>query len=98
MILLLLIKISCFRLGWTSLLYHILIKVPLPQMVGGVRTHSSDTSDRQAYGLQERLHHEFAIEVPIKCLENRLYVRLSAHVYNTPKDYQRLAHVMKTLI
>ena len=74
------------------------IKVPLPSKIGGISTHSSETSDRQAFGLQERLHHEYAIEVPIKCLENRLYVRLSAHVYNTPEDYQRLAQVMKTLI
>lgn len=31
------------------------------------------------------------VEVPVKCVQGHLYVRLSAHVYNVEADYQRLA-------
>jgi selenocysteine lyase/cysteine desulfurase len=45
---------------------------------------------------QEILHHEHAIEVPVKCLEGRLYVRVSAHIYNTIDQYQHLARVIRS--
>ena len=44
------------------------------------------------------LHFEHGIEVPIKCLEGRLYTRISAHVYNTIDEYEKLAMVIKKLI
>jgi isopenicillin-N epimerase len=44
------------------------------------------------------LHHEHMIEVPIKCLEGRLYARLSSHVYNVPEDYHHLSNVIKKLM
>jgi selenocysteine lyase/cysteine desulfurase len=34
------------------------------------------------------------IEVPVKCVQGRLYVRLSAHLYNQLSDYERLADAM----
>ena len=30
-------------------------------------------------------------QVPVKYISGQLYVRISAHVYNTLEDYQRLA-------
>jgi hypothetical protein len=48
--------------------------------------------------LQEILHHEHHIEVPVKCLEGRLYVRLSAHVHNSLDQYERLAQVVKGMM
>ena len=30
-------------------------------------------------------------QVPVKCISSQLYVRISAHVYNTLEDYQKLA-------
>jgi selenocysteine lyase/cysteine desulfurase len=44
------------------------------------------------------LHHDHMIEVPIKCLEGRLYARLSSHVYNDFEDYLHLSKVIKKLI
>lgn len=38
-------------------------------------------------------HH---IEVPIKCINGILYVRLSCHIYNELKEYDRLGQVMLT--
>lgn len=47
--------------------------------------------------LQELLHHAHRIEVPVKCLEGRLYVRLSAHVYNHLEEYARLATAIRKM-
>jgi len=46
---------------------------------------------------QELLHHTHRIEVPVKCLEGKLYVRLSAHVYNYLDEYTKLASVIKKM-
>jgi hypothetical protein len=46
---------------------------------------------------QEILHHEQKIEVPVKCLEGRLYLRVSAHIHNTLDQYERLADTIKKL-
>ena len=48
--------------------------------------------------MQEILHHRFSIEVPVKCLEGRVYVRISAHVYNIIEDYKKLALAIKSLV
>ena len=34
---------------------------------------------------------EKGIEVPVKCLDGKLYVRLSCHVYNSIGDFEALA-------
>jgi hypothetical protein len=70
--------------------------VPLPRHVAGP-SGAAAVTDAEAFRLQEWLHHDHAVEVPVKCLEGRLYVRISAHVYNTLDDYQRLAHAVKSL-
>ena len=44
--------------------------------------------------IQDKLHFDYSIEVPIKKIQNRLYVRISAHIYNTRQDYEHLARVM----
>lgn len=31
------------------------------------------------------------LQVPVKAIQNRLYVRVSAHVYNRAEDYEALA-------
>lgn len=46
-----------------------------------------------AQALQNWLYAQ-RIEVPVKALGGRLYVRLSAHVYNTDADYERLGQVL----
>ena len=47
--------------------------------------------------VQDALHFRHAIECPVKTLEGRLYVRISAAVYNTPADYARLADAVNAL-
>jgi selenocysteine lyase/cysteine desulfurase len=48
--------------------------------------------------LQDLLHYEYHIEVPVKCVQGGLYVRISAHVYNELADYEKLASAVGELI
>mmetsp|Transcript_40342 Transcript_40342/g.111120 ORF Transcript_40342/g.111120 Transcript_40342/m.111120 type:complete len:348 (+) Transcript_40342:469-1512(+) len=61
-----------------------------------------------AFGMQEPLQYEHAemwqnalfhrkIEVPVKALSGRLYVRISAHIYNEMEDYAVLRDVVLRL-
>ena len=34
------------------------------------------------------------MQVPVKCVDGKLYVRISAHIYNEMKDYERLAEAV----
>ncbi|RHY20070.1 hypothetical protein DYB25_004537 [Aphanomyces astaci] len=60
--------------------------VPLPPHVFGLDATTTKTSS-DAKCVQDRLHAEFHVEVPVKCIDGRLYLRLSAHVYNCVEDY-----------
>ncbi|KAK2169509.1 hypothetical protein LSH36_9g09038 [Paralvinella palmiformis] len=44
--------------------------------------------------IQNILYHKFNIEVPVKVINNALYVRVSVHIYNTIEDYQHLAQAV----
>lgn len=58
--------------------------VRLPSRFGSDRT-SADTKKVQDYLYQQN------IEVPIKCINGELYVRVSCHVYNELSDFMHLA-------
>ena len=62
--------------------------IPLPNVQG---FHNVPENSTEAKYIQDRLHYEYNIEVPIKCIQSRLYVRISAHIYNEMADYQKLA-------
>lgn len=76
--------------------HYFTTQIPLPTRVGTIDTRQA--TDKDAFSLQEALHHEHAIEVPVKCLEGRLYVRISAHVYNTIDEYRRLGKAIKSFV
>ena len=44
--------------------------------------------------VQNFLHFEHAIEVPVKCVQKKLSVRIYCHVYNHLSEYQQLADVV----
>lgn len=44
--------------------------------------------------IQNFLHFENCIEVPVKCLQNELYVRISCHVYNYIEEYKFLGDIV----
>ena len=53
---------------------------------------SADSATSKA--IQDRLHHDHKIEVPVKNINGQLFCRLSAHIYNTPSEYEKLGHVL----
>jgi isopenicillin-N epimerase len=48
--------------------------------------------------VQNFFYYQHKIEVPIKCVQNDLYVRISCHIYNNMKDYVFLANVVLEII
>ena len=48
--------------------------------------------------LQLRLATEFGIEIPIVEWQDRLHIRVSCHLYNTPEQIDRLVEVLKRLL
>lgn len=38
------------------------------------------------------------LQVPVKAIQGKLYVRVSAHIYNEPREYQRLAEAVLKLV
>lgn len=38
------------------------------------------------------------LQVPVKAIEGRLYVRISAHIYNTPQDYRTLSAAVMDIV
>lgn len=47
--------------------------------------------------VQDYFHHVDAIEVPVKNIQGRLYVRISAHIYNCMEDYVSLGEAVRRL-
>ncbi|DAZ95658.1 TPA: hypothetical protein N0F65_002455 [Lagenidium giganteum] len=71
---------------------HAMRLVRLPPRVFGIdNAGAAKNTSTEAKVVQDTLHHKFKIEVPVKCVEGVLYVRISAHMYNTLDDYVRLA-------
>jgi isopenicillin-N epimerase len=64
--------------------------VPLPEGVAATPAGAS--------ALQDRIGAESAVEVAITSFAGRGYVRLSAHAYNAPADYRRLAADLPSLL
>jgi len=64
------------------------VRLPGPR----VPQHSSEHTE-----LQDALHFKYNIEVPVRMLKNRLYVRLSAHVYTDPVEFEKLADALLEL-
>ena len=48
-------------------------------------------TESDAKALQDWLFHARAIESPVKAIDGKLYVRITAHWYNGPEDFVALA-------
>lgn len=57
----------------------------------------SEMSEAECDALQQRLYAEHRVEVPLPRLGNRTLLRVSCQVYNTAKQYERLADVVAGL-
>ena len=67
--------------------------VLLPSFCWGER-ECADSSD--AKGVQDRLHFDHTIEVPIKVFHGRLYVRVSVHLHNSLAQFEALADAVSS--
>ena len=88
-----------------ELLANSMCLVPLPSRLRSYQQLSNTSSvtrivptDAQAFQLQELLHNRYRIEVPVKCLEGRLYVRISCHIYNYMQEYEHLSNVVQRIM
>lgn len=48
----------------------------------------------QARLIEDQLYNEYKIDAPIVCVQNKLYVRISVHVYNHLADFEKLANAI----
>ena len=78
---------------------HCMRLIPLPAALQNRNGDSDEAapSSNDAKAVQDALHAEFAIEVPIKCVGGGLHARVSAHVYNELADFERLADAIGQL-
>lgn len=75
---------------------HAMRLVQLPtsrRLCGGVVVDEKGpkATSTDAKRVQDGLHYIHHIEVPVKCVDGKLYVRVSAHVYNCLDDFEKLA-------
>lgn len=70
-------------------------------LLGSMATLALPESIRASYQqlgpLHDHLRDEHGIEVPIMEWDGRLWIRVSAQLYNRPEDYRRLADVVRTM-
>mmetsp|Transcript_20234 Transcript_20234/g.58523 ORF Transcript_20234/g.58523 Transcript_20234/m.58523 type:complete len:509 (-) Transcript_20234:70-1596(-) len=66
--------------------------VLLPKPICG-NTYTDRKTSADAKEIQDFLFHNM-IEVPIKCVNGVLYVRVSSHIYNTTEEYEHLGRVI----
>ncbi|TYZ62267.1 hypothetical protein PybrP1_010235 [[Pythium] brassicae (nom. inval.)] len=71
-----------------------LVRLPRGAVFGVDTSEAAVATSAHAKFVQDTLHHAHAIEVPVKCVDGALYVRISAHMYNSLADYARLARVV----
>lgn len=58
----------------------------VPELMGNLTYDQAELVQNYLYKLK--------IELPVKCVQQTLYVRVSCHVYNCIEDYKRLARVV----
>lgn len=77
------------------------LKVGLPPVARpapSMRLVPLPASVTDARALHERLFRECRIEVPVTSFGDRLFLRISAHAYNRPADYQDAARATAALL
>ncbi|WIA22809.1 hypothetical protein OEZ86_009760 [Tetradesmus obliquus] len=72
-----------------------MVLVGLP--AGGLLPQPGQATSTDAKHVQDLLHSMHSIEVPIKTIQGSLYVRISAHVYNTLAEYEQLTNAVQQM-
>jgi len=71
-------------------MYGPMVLVRLPDILWE-HTGSNLATKQIADDVQDDFHYDYGIEVPVKPINGRLYVRISAHVYNRMEDFESLS-------
>lgn len=61
----------------------------------GAGTWRPTATSLHAKLVQDALHYGYRVEAPVKCLEGKLYLRISAAIYNCREDFVHLGAVVK---
>lgn len=78
-------------------MYGPMVLIRLPDMLwnhSGITIATKPIAD----DIQDLLHYDYGIEVPVKPINGRLYVRISAHVYNHMDDFHVLADAVCRMV
>ena len=75
--------ISAFNIAFTN---NALVR--LPSHLSGSENEKKTSTD--AKRIQDYFYSS-KVEVPVKCVNGVLYVRVSCHLYNTAEDFEKLA-------
>ena len=70
-----------------------MVRLPSSSSSSKSNKHTAATS-AIAKQIQDTLHYDYCIEVPVKVIHGKLYVRISAHIYNNIHDYELLGHAV----
>lgn len=73
--------------------YRSMVTVRLPELF----PPEEPLTSAHAKTVQDRLHFDHKIEVPVKLISKKLYLRISAHVYNTIDHYQLLKNAVSSM-
>jgi len=73
-----------------------MVMVGVPLSCAGIKA-GEEAFPAHAKYVQDTLHHTYKIEVPVKAVNQALYVRISAHVYNHHIDYKALRSAISTM-
>jgi isopenicillin-N epimerase len=55
-------------------------------------------SQEAGEAFKTKVSRDLKAEITLTAFDTRAFIRLSAHAYNSPQDYQRLAELLPTLL
>lgn len=67
-----------------------LVALPDAAVPGGGGNAWGAATSAHAKTVQDALHYAHRVECPVKCIQGRLFVRVSAFIYNDRDDFRRL--------
>lgn len=74
------------------------LALPLPQDGGGDEAAAAAPTAAHAAALNRHLREAGRVEVPVACVAGSLWARISAQVYNSMADYERLKDAVLALV
>ncbi|KAK3234758.1 hypothetical protein CYMTET_55001 [Cymbomonas tetramitiformis] len=77
-------------------MFGAMVLVRIPAQCAGI-TEDEEAFPAHAKFVQDTLFHTYKVEVPVKVAAGKLYLRISAHVYNQKVDYKAVSSAISTM-